>query len=657
MPGRWPPSGRFVAAMGAAVAVGALIVYLIGSQEEAVEAPTTARPATDIEGSLVRTTLASEVGVVLDELPQGMRARATARLLEEPPAFWYERARSQLRMTTYILVFRDAYYGGSRKALPLPPESVWDIELIGKPRRHRVNGHDVVGVDYEFSSVLVSGKNSPAQSEPRLRAIGGRWREPFILPVDPELLMQRTGYACMDESQYPFASVDSEDAGVFYDHTAVVEKKLSNVGYHQTVMPRQSCVAALRAHVGKVSTGVRYRRLEWDPALAERFRVGESTGGSPDLATYEPDFRESRTVYRYIHRKGSGGCEVAEKSVDGTGWRRLLQFATSDENVGNRELTIGGVDYFNGGKPGELDEHNLYVWSECHKHYHFKYYGDLIWSGEGSIRNTKQGFCLQSTLRVANREASPLHNPFGECTYQGVTAGWIDRYQAGLSGQWLDTTDLPVGTGTRTFESNPEGFLCEGEFVDSNGAQLRPGEPVVWRPTGLTARGGGSVDAPLCELSGDWDSNNALSTQERIERHGLGLITTPCTRGQIGPLRNCGFGNRPETAHCAPGKPAKAAFTIPRRSAPQVVRLTEFSRALNSPIPARYEDSYVPLRPGVSDQPAMLANAIVTASAPTVARFRCPASRNGGRHEPGGAYSFYTAPLLPDDPAAPVTRR
>ena len=42
------------------------------------------------------------------------------------------------------------------------------------------------------------------------------------------------------------------------------------------------------------------------------------------------------------------------------------------------------------------------------------------------------------------------------------------------------------------------------------------------------------------------------------------------------------------------------------------MRLTEYSHVLASPIPARYEDSYVPLSPGEGDQPSMLANVTVT---------------------------------------------
>jgi hypothetical protein len=486
--------------------------------------------------------------------------------------------------------------------------------------------------------------------------VGGTWNEPYVLPIDPELLFQRTGYACMDEDSFPFNSVDSEEVDSFYDQTAVVEKVLSNVGhYHFTRQPTESCLEALQNHVGRVTTSLRFERLPWNATLASQVRFGKVTGDEPDLEIYVPDFLPSRTTYRYIHAQGSGGCEVEEGSVGGTGWRRLLQFSTSDENVGNRALTIGGVDYTLSGKAGELDLHNLFELSPCHQHYHFKYYGDLGWAGNGTIVNAKQGFCLQSTNRVANREGSPLHNPFASCQFQGVEAGWVDQYKAGLPNQWLDTTDLKKGVGTRSFRSNPDGLLCEGTFVDANGNPLGPNDPVVWAPTGLIADNGEPVEAPLCQKIPTWADNNFDTVQETIEAHGLGLITSACTRGQIGPLRNCGFGTNPKTVDCVPGQLTTATFSIKAGAPPQVVRLTEYSHALGSPIPARYEDSWVPLQPGVSDQPAMLANAVVT-SAPTPVTFTCPSPRTGGATEPGGTYAIYTAPVLPDDPAAVVTR-
>ena len=601
----------------------------------------------------------AEVGVVLDEIPESMRARVAAALVDRPADFWVSRATAQLRLTTYRLVFREYFYRPDTKgALPLPPEDMWNIELVSGPRRHRVNGHDVVGVEYSFSSVLVSDEASPGEAEPALGRVGGKWREPFMLPVDPELLFQRTGYACMDEEDFPFNSVDSEEVDSFYDQTAVVENTLGNVGqYHYTAQPTQSCAEAVRDHVGKVQTAVVFERLAWDPKIADQYRFGEVTGTEPDLTTYKPDFGTSRTTYRYIHATPGGGCEVEEGSVSGTGWRRLLQFSTSDENVGERDLTIGGVDYTLSGDPGENDLHNLFELSACHGHYHFKYYGDLGWTGAGTAVNAKNGFCLQSTLRTSNRETSPLLNRFSGCDYQGVSAGWSDQYKAGLPNQWIDTTDEPAGTGTRSFSPNPKGFLCEGTFVDENGEPLDPGEPVVWAPTGLIGDNGKPVEAPLCDLKDGWDSNNHHEIVETIQPHGQGLITSPCTRGQLGPLRNCGFGSTPTWSDCVAGAPSAATFSLPPGSAPHVVRLTEFSHVLDTPIPARYEDSYVPLRPGISDQPAMLANVVVTAASPVEVTFTCPAPRTGGDYEPGGTFGVYTAPVFPEDPPAVVVQR
>ena len=635
----------FLATLGAALLVA--VLWLIGGSGSA-----SATPA----GSLVRTTMESDVGVVLDDIPTSMRARVATALIQRPQSFWVARARAQLRLTSYRLVFRAAFYASGKDALPLPPEPEWQITLAGGPSRRTVDGHDVVSVHYAFSSVLLSDEDSPGKAEMKLRTVGGTWNEPFVFPIDPELVMQRTGYACMDEDQFPFGSIDSEEVDSFYDQTAVVEKALGPIGfYHFTRQPTESCVDALKNHVGRVATSVKFVRLAWDPALADQFRYGKVTGTEPDLEIYEPDFIPSRTTYRYIHSAGSGGCEVAENSVGGTGWRRLLQFATSDENVGERDLTIGGVDYAVSGDSGELDLHKLFEFSPCHAHYHFKYYGDLGWNGGGTGVNSKLGFCLQSTARVANREASPLHNRFAGCDFQGVAAGWVDQYKAGLPNQWLDTTNI-TSTGKRTFHSNPDGLLCEGTFVDEAGDPLLPGAPLVWKPTGLIADDGHPVEAPLCRLKVGWDENNTHEIQEKIEKQGLGLITSSCTRRQIGPLRNCGFGTSPTTASCAPGASTQATFSVPAGATPQVVRLTEFSQALNSPIPARYEDSWVPLQPGVSDQPAMLANVVVQPSSPVQVTFTCPSPRTGGVAEPGGRYSVYTAPVFPDDPAATVTR-
>jgi hypothetical protein len=191
------------------------LLFVIARAEATSQAPETDHGE---PGALVRTTSEGTVGVLLDEIPSSMRARVAAALAAKPPAFWRERATQQLRLTNYRLVFREFFYVRPRKQLPLPPESLWRISLLGKPERRTIQGHDVMAVDYRFSSTLLTDAASPAISEPRLRQIGGTWSEPFILPVDPELVLQRTGYACLNEDSYPFNSVDSEEIDAFYDH-------------------------------------------------------------------------------------------------------------------------------------------------------------------------------------------------------------------------------------------------------------------------------------------------------------------------------------------------------------------------------------------------------------------------------------------------------
>ncbi|MDJ0945020.1 MAG: lysyl oxidase family protein [Kiloniellales bacterium] len=604
------------------------------------------------QGALVETTTRGTVGVLLDEIPLPMRDRVAKRIAAKPPAFWAQRAAAQLRLTSYRLVYREFYHDEGQKQLPLPPEQVWQIVPLGAPQRDKdYGGHDVVKVDYAFSSTLLTDVDSPGVSEKRLQEVGGSHVEPFILPLDPEMLLQRTGVACMDEDSFPFNSLDSEEVDSFYDRDCEVEDELGNEGQcHYTRQATQSCVKAIEAQVGRVDLEMTYRRLAWDKAHADRVRVGPVTGEQPDLKVYQPDFRPSRITYRYIH---ADGCEVDEQCVGGTGWRRLLQFATSDENVGEKPLSIGSVDYFVSGEGAELDEHNLFEHSACHNHFHFQYYGTFRWEGDQSFTR-KHGFCLQSTARVANRETSPLHNDFAGCDRQGVAAGWVDQYKAGLPCQWLDITDLAPGPGLRGFQSNPQGYLCEGTFVDAKGQPISDGEPVVWADTGRTAANGEAVEAPLCALAPDWNANNTFEVEETIPPHGQGLITTDCSRGQIGGLRNCGFRLEQARNTCEPGASVTLFCSVAPQAEPQVVRVCEYSHALGTAIPCRYEDTWVPLSPGVSDQPYTLATAVVT-SAPTEVSFTCPAARRAGTEEPGGAYSLYAGAVFPDDGHQGVT--
>src|SRR3989338_4627136 len=209
----------------------------------------------EVTGALIGVFMNSKVGVLLDEIPKSSRDIVVSSLVSMPESFWKQKAKNQLRLTSYRLIFREDFYPDEGKLqLPLPPENLWDIQFDLPPTRETINGHDLVIVGYHFTSTLLSDKESPGTSEPSLGNIGGVWDEPFILPLDPDLLFQRTRFACLDEAEFPPHSVDPEDLATFYDQDCEVEEELSNTGCHQTELPDISCIDALDKNIGKIET-------------------------------------------------------------------------------------------------------------------------------------------------------------------------------------------------------------------------------------------------------------------------------------------------------------------------------------------------------------------------------------------------------------------
>ncbi len=220
---------------------------------------------------MIRTSLEGTVGVLLDELPEGLRERAADELSAESEAFWQARARAQVSLGLYRLVFRNFFYDEeeNKGQLLLPPGELWNFEILSEPKRVEQDGHDLVVVDFEMTSTLFTNAESVGEAEQALVPIGGTWDEPFVFPLDPELLLQRTGYACMDEAEFPPNSVDGENVATFYDQ----ECEAGENDCHVTEIPDEDCVEALERAVGAVETTLRFERVAWDPeARGQRAR-------------------------------------------------------------------------------------------------------------------------------------------------------------------------------------------------------------------------------------------------------------------------------------------------------------------------------------------------------------------------------------------------
>ena len=369
-------------------------------------------PIDGAEGALVSLTMDSQVGILLDEYPEAMRDAVAEAIAAESNAFWIELAQRQVALTYNRLHFRPFFYA-NKGQLPLPPQSLWHIELTGEPERQTIGNHDLILIPYTFSSTLLTSVNSPATAEPALAEIGGVWDEPFILPPDPTQLLQRTGNACLNEGGFPPNSYDSENADIFYDYSCTADSG-GAAGCHRTTLPTLSCTQALNAAVGTVETAVRFTRLPWDADLADQVRVGEVIAAdAPNLKVVSEDLQNNRIIYRYFP---ANSCALAEGCVNGTGWRRLLQFDATAHNLGAAALDIGPII-------AENPLTNMFEYNSCHAHFHFQNYGEFQLGT--TSQPSKQAFCVESTSRFSNNELSPLTHAYS-CTNQGIQAGWVE---------------------------------------------------------------------------------------------------------------------------------------------------------------------------------------------------------------------------------------
>lgn len=522
--------------------------------------------------------MSGEVGVLLDELPLAMRDAVAASIIAEPASFWIERAERQLELS-------DDYRFYYPKRIPLAPPAAWKITLEpGAAERRTRDGHDLVSVFYGFEAVLFSDTDTPTELDPPLALPGDEHDEQLVLPIDPDLLYERIADQCLDGGN--------------------------------NLLPYFYCPGAVKSIVGLRDAWRHHRRLTWDPARAELARVGVSTNpDGADLEALASGLEHNIIRYRYV---ASDSCEVGEGCVTGSGWRRLLEFDSRVVNHGAKPLHIGPVF------GSAWEQRNVFSFSPCHGHMHFLFYGEYHL---GVQAGDKRAFCLISTSRLHNDEHTPLFTPYDNtCVFQGIAAGWGDDYFIGLDCQWIDITDVALGSGTTPmpleFRSNPEHFLCEGKPVlDPNG------EP-MFEPTPFVNDSGAPIDRPMCELFDGWDANNVATATVGVPDTGS-LYTQPCSRLFVGSRRGCGFTVSQDDVACSAGQPVTLSCSIVDPSAPQVVRICEHSQVLGAAMECSY---FGALGSAVLDTPS------------TQLVFTCPTARDAA--EPGGAFSIMTAPLV-----------
>jgi len=139
-------------------------------------------------------------------------------------------------------------------------------------------------------------------------------------------------------------------------------------------------------------------------------------------------------------------CELqpADLCVTGPGVRKLLRFSVFAINQGTADLVVGTPD------PSVLlpDGMPEWVYSACHKHFHFQTFARYELRPRGApdavLLGQKRSFCIEDTRRASDTAPAAARygcNPNG-LNVQGVQVGWGDLYPSNLPCQWIDVTDL-----------------------------------------------------------------------------------------------------------------------------------------------------------------------------------------------------------------------
>ena len=571
---------------------------------------------TPLAGALVGVRVESQVGVLLDEIPEGdIRSKLTADLQDMPRSFWQDRARAQIQLTRWRLYHRPEIQPG-RGQLPLPPEESWEVVLTGAPQVKVVDAHDMMVVNYTLTAILLTDVSSPVHTEPSLGQEGGRWIESFQLPVDPISLMERTGYTCINESGLGPGSIDVGNAPFYYDDTCQREVDTSP-RCHLSAAPEASCRDELRGRVGHVSADLVFERLAWDPALAESVRISREAPPSADL--FPRISGQVPTVYRYF---APDSCAIQDRCVAAAGWRRLLLTDLHLVNAGLSDVWVGDVEALLNDPSSAQPASTLLEVSSCRPDKMVTHAASLL-LGEGSTSvSNKWPLCFTSSSRVFNDEMTPLDNPFVRCDNQGVASGWASDHPSGSLCQWLDVTDVTGGAALpMEVVANPDGLMCEGEVLRDTQGQ------VMWETTTVSNAQGETVHKMKCDYLNRWAEDNGTAGTVVIPEPGEGRITLPCARGEVGPWRSCGFTLQPGIGHCTPGE--EVTLELPEQGG-QVVRLCEASVNLGAGTSC---DAAGALWNGLNMGPLT---------------FLCPPPRENKVLEPGGTFVTYTAPLVPD---------
>jgi len=257
--------------------------------------------------------------------------------------------------------------------------------------------------------------------------------------------------------------------------------------------------------------------------------------GCPDLVVDGNRFNATNRTENF----STTNCQVVEGMVQ-AGTRRVMRFTFTTPNNGPGDLNVGA--------PSQHPD--LFVFSSCHNHYHFRQYADYrLWTPSQfatwdqlrtqnptmlakdvlaahpeltPVAGNKQGFCVIDIVNYT--PLAPSH--YGSCSNdQGISVGWADEYISSLDGQFIDVTNVVNGTYVLEAEVNAEHVFIETNYTNNRTSRSVTvqnrgggGGGITLTATGYTVSGQRKVDLV-------W--SGATGTDVDVYRGKVKIVTTP----------------------------------------------------------------------------------------------------------------------------------
>lgn len=196
----------------------------------------------------------------------------------------------------------------------------------------------------------------------------------------------------------------------------------------------------------------------------------------PDLVTLQPSeltitVEEGRKLLRFsndIGNMSSGILELFPGPIE-------LSMCGDPANPGRQVFQriyrdIAGYGYFHRGADTEFTQEMVgcMIFHPEHDHWHLNNFTLFELRDESGlvVRGNKTSTCMMDSHRAFNLPGIPndayyLYEGCSQSTPQGISVGWVDRYDWNLPDQYIEITGVPDGVYCLVSTADPDGQILE----------------------------------------------------------------------------------------------------------------------------------------------------------------------------------------------------